>query len=197
VEREELDLMKCPYCGHNEDRVLDTREQKDGEAIRRRRECLQCKSRFSTVEALSLVFPYVVKKDGRREPYSREKVLKGLQAACQKRPVSLAQLEAAVDRITTWMINRGEKEILSRLIGQKVMRELRLLDDVAYVRFASVYRTFQDVQEFVETLEDQETFEVIDSAAQLPLTPEKSSTTSGEQNAPPSSRTRPTDPFPN
>jgi transcriptional regulator NrdR/transcription antitermination factor NusB len=133
--------MKCPYCGHNEDRVLDTREQKDGEAIRRRRECLKCKSRFSTVEALSLVFPYIVKKDGRREPYSREKVLKGFQAACQKRPISLSQLEASVDRITTWVINRGEKEIPSRLIGQKVMMELRLLDDVAYVRFARIRKT--------------------------------------------------------
>lgn len=195
--------MRCPYCGHNEDRVLDTREQKDGEAIRRRRECLKCKSRFSTVEALSLVFPYIAKKDGRREPYSREKVLKGLQAACQKRPISLTQMETAVDRITTWVINRGEKEIPSRLIGQKVMMELRLLDDVAYVRFASVYRTFQDVQEFVDTLEDQETFEVIDHTAQLTLTPEKnppskpSEPRAGEQNAPPIPRTRSTDPFPN
>jgi transcriptional repressor NrdR len=206
--------MKCPYCGHNEDRVLDTREQKDGEAIRRRRECLKCKSRFSTVEALSLVFPYIVKKDGRREPYSREKVLKGLQAACQKRPISLSQLESSVDRITTWIINRGEKEIPSRLIGQKVMMELRLLDDVAYVRFASVYRTFQDVQEFVETLEDQENFEVIDHSAQLSLTPDKiqaagatakpASFTSqqpeapaGDQNAPSIARTRPADPLPN
>lgn len=195
--------MRCPYCGHNEDRVLDTREQKDGEAIRRRRECLKCKSRFSTVEALSLVFPYIAKKDGRREPYSREKVLKGLQAACQKRPISLTQLETAVDRITTWVINRGEKEIPARLIGQKVMMELRLLDDVAYVRFASVYRTFQDVQEFVETLEDQETFEIIDHASQLTLTPDKASPTTptetraGEQNAPPIPRTRSTDPLPN
>lgn len=195
--------MKCPYCGHNEDRVLDTREQKDGDAIRRRRECLKCKSRFSTVEALSLVFPYIAKKDGRREPYSREKVLKGLQAACQKRPISLTQMETAVDRITTWVINRGEKEIPSRLIGQKVMMELRLLDDVAYVRFASVYRTFQDVQEFVDTLEDQEAFEVIDHTAQLTLTPEKNppstppETRAGEQNAPPIPRTRTTDPFPN
>ena len=161
--------MKCPYCGHNEDRVLDTREQKEGEVIRRRRECIQCKSRFSTVESLSLSFPLVIKKDGRREPFSKDKILNGLQAACQKRPISLGQLDAVVDRIATWVVNRGDKEVPSRLIGQKLMRELRLLDDVAYVRFASVYRTFQDVQEFVETLEGQESVDVFDPAAQLNL----------------------------
>lgn len=184
--------MKCPYCGHNEDRVLDTREQKEGELIRRRRECLQCKSRFSTVETLNLNFPLIVKKDGRREPFSKEKVYKGLQAACQKRPISHGQLEAIVDRIATWVLNRGEKEIPSRLIGQKVMMELRLLDDVAYVRFASVYRTFKDVQEFVETLEDQENIEVYDPKNQLPLTPERQ-----PSDASPVPRTRPTDPVPN
>jgi len=161
--------MKCPFCGHNEDRVLDTREQKDGGAIRRRRECLQCKSRFSTVEALSLVFPYIIKKDGRREPYDREKVLKGVQAACQKRPIGLAQIESLVDRVSVWLVNRGEKEIPARLIGQRVMQELRSLDDVGYVRFASVYRTFKDVQEFVDTLEDHEEADVVVSPSQLPL----------------------------
>lgn len=164
--------MKCPYCGHSEDRVLDTREQKEGEVIRRRRECLNCKSRFSTVELLSLSYPYVVKKDGRREPFSKEKILKGVQAACQKRPVSLAQLEGIVERISNWALARGEKEISASVIGQKVMRELRTLDDVAYVRFASVYRTFQDVQEFVETLEDEQDSDVYESGAQLTLTPE-------------------------
>lgn len=153
--------------------------------IRRRRECLQCKSRFSTVETLHLNFPAIIKKDGRREPFSKEKIFKGLQAACQKRPVSLNQLEAILDRISTWVINRGEKEISSRLIGQKVMMELKLLDDVAYVRFASVYRTFKDVQEFVETLEDQESIEIYDPQIQLPLTPERSA-----NDAPPVSRTR-------
>ena len=184
--------MKCPYCGHNEDRVLDTREQKEGEMIRRRRECLKCKSRFSTVETLNLNFPAIIKKDGRREPFSREKIFKGLQAACQKRPVSSSQLEAVVDRISTWLLGRGEKEIPSRLIGQKVMMELRLLDDVAYVRFASVYRTFKDVQEFVETLEDQESFEVYDPTTQLPLTPERPTA-----DAPSVPRARSTDPVPN
>lgn len=184
--------MKCPYCGHNEDRVLDTREQKEGEVIRRRRECLKCKSRFSTVENLSMNFPYIVKKDGRREPFSREKVLRGLQAACQKRPISLAQVEGIVDRIMAFVVNRGEKEIPSRLIGQKVMMELRLLDDVAYVRFASVYRNFRDVQEFVETLEDQESFEIVDPQAQLTLAPAP-----GDPNAPSVPRTRTPDPIPN
>ncbi|MCK6597305.1 MAG: transcriptional regulator NrdR [Bdellovibrionaceae bacterium] len=162
--------MKCPYCGHNDDRVLDTRVQKDG-SIRRRRECLECKARFSTVETLMLNFPLIIKKDGRRENYSKEKILKGLQAACQKRPVSLSQLESVVERISAWIINRGENEISSRIIGKKVMAELKQLDDVAYVRFSSVYRTFKDVQEFVETLEDAELVDFVDNSQdQLPLT---------------------------
>lgn len=164
--------MKCPYCGHTEDRVLDTREHKEGEAIRRRRECLGCKARFSTVEVLSLSFPFVVKKDGRREPYSKEKILRGLQAACQKRPVSLNHLESIVDRISNWALARGEKEVPASLIGQKIMRELRILDDVAYVRFASVYRNFQDVQEFVEKLEDENNFdqyETLSPSQPLPI----------------------------
>ena len=188
--------VKCPYCGHNEDRVLDTREQKDGELIRRRRECLECKSRFSTMEALNLSYPLIIKKDGRREPFNKEKILKGLQAACQKRPISLAQLESALDRISTWVINRAEKEVPARLIGQKVMQELRLLDDVAYIRFASVYRTFKDVQEFVETLEDQETFEVVDHSAQLTLKPERLAP-DGTDSPTSVTRTRTPDSFPN
>ena len=183
--------MKCPYCGYSDDRVLDTREQKDGESIRRRRECLECKARFSTVETISLSLPFVIKKDGRREPFAREKILKGLQAACQKRPVSLNQLECIVERITNWIMGRAEREMPSRMIGQKLMMELRLLDDVAYVRFASVYRTFKDVQEFVETLEDQAAFEVYDPQAQLPLTPEKAN---NETTIP---RTRTNDPISN
>ncbi|MCB0369137.1 MAG: transcriptional repressor NrdR [Bdellovibrionales bacterium] len=162
--------MKCPYCGHNDDRVLDTRVQKDG-SIRRRRECLECKARFSTVETIMLNFPLIIKKDGRREAFSKEKILNGLQASCQKRPVSLGQLEAVVERISAWVINRGENEISSRIIGKKVMAELKQIDDVAYVRFSSVYRTFKDVQEFVETLEDAELMDYTDSTqGQLPLT---------------------------
>jgi transcriptional repressor NrdR len=162
--------MKCPYCSHSDDRVLDTRVQKDG-SIRRRRECLECKARFSTLETLMMSFPFIIKKDGRREPFSKEKILKGLQAACQKRPVSLAQLEAVVERIAAWIVNRGENEIPARLLGLRVMTELKQLDDVAYIRFASVYRTFKDVQEFVETLEDLELADVSDpNSPQLPLT---------------------------
>ncbi len=154
--------MKCPYCGHSDDRVLDTRVQKEG-SIRRRRECLECKARFSTLETLLLHFPMIIKKDGRREPFSKEKIFRGLQAACQKRPVSLTLIESIVERIASWVINRGENEISSRLIGKKVMAELKQLDDVAYIRFASVYRTFKDVQEFVETLEDTELLDFVDT----------------------------------
>lgn len=163
--------MKCPFCGHSEDRVLDTRIQKDG-AIRRRRECLECRGRFTTAETIVLNLPFIIKKDGRREPYSKEKIFKGLQASTQKRPVSLAQVEAVVERITAWVVNRGDSEISSRLIGKKVMAELKQLDDVAYVRFASVYRTFKDVQEFVNSLEDAELLDLVDpNSPQLPLTP--------------------------
>lgn len=162
--------MKCPFCGHADDRVLDTRVQKDG-SIRRRRECLECKVRFSTVETIMIALPFIIKKDGRREPYSKEKILKGLQAACQKRAVSLAQIDAVVERISAWVMNRGEAEISSRVIGKKVMAELKQLDDVAYIRFASVYRTFKDVQEFVETLEDTELLDFVDANnPQLSLT---------------------------
>jgi len=162
--------MKCPYCSHHDDRVLDTRIQKDG-SIRRRRECLDCKARFTTVETLLLNYPMIIKKDGRREPFSKEKVFRGLQAACQKRPVSHLQLEAIVERISGWLINRSESEIQAQIIGKKVMAELKSLDDVAYIRFASVYRSFKDVQEFLETLEDDELRDFTDPAdPQLSLT---------------------------
>lgn len=150
--------MKCPYCGHLEDRVLDTRVGREGDSIRRRRECLKCTGRYTTVETLLQVYPLIIKKDGRREDFSREKVLKGIQAACQKRPVSLSQMEQIVERVAKWVLSRPEREVTSEAIGQKVIKELRLLDDVAYVRFASVYQTFKDVNEFVSRLEggDQE-----------------------------------------
>jgi transcriptional repressor NrdR len=148
--------MRCPYCGHQEDRVLDTRIQHEGEAIRRRRECLECNGRFSTVETLLQVYPLMIKKDGRREPFSKEKILRGIQAACQKRAVSLAQMEQIVDRVARWLLSQTEREISARLVGEKVVKELRLLDKVAYVRFASVYRDFKDVQEFVTTIEETE-----------------------------------------
>ncbi len=162
--------MKCPFCGHAEDKVLDTRVQKDS-GIRRRRECLSCKSRYSTLETVMLSYPFIIKKDGRREPYNKEKLLRGLQAACQKRPVSLAQLENVVERISSWVITRGEGEVASKVIGRRMMAELKQLDDVAYIRFASVYRTFKDVQEFVEKLEGDELMDVVEAASpQLSLT---------------------------
>lgn len=162
--------MKCPFCGHSEDKVLDTRVQKDG-GIRRRRECLSCKSRYSTLETVMLSYPFIIKKDGRREPFNKEKLLRGMQAACQKRPVSLAQLESTVERIASWLITRGEGEVAAKVIGRRVMAELKQLDDVAYVRFASVYRNFKDVQEFVEKLEGDELVDMIDNAGpQLSLT---------------------------
>ncbi len=163
--------MKCPFCHNQNDRVLDTRVQKDG-SIRRRRECLSCKSRFTTVETLVLNYPMIIKKDGRREPFLREKVLKGLQAACQKRPISHDQLEQVVDRIAGWVLNRGENELPARVVGKKLMAELKLLDDVAYIRFASVYRHFKDVQEFVDSLEDRELLDIVDTEnPQLSLKP--------------------------
>lgn len=146
--------MRCPACGHLEDRVLDTRVGREGDSIRRRRECLECHSRFTTTETMSQVYPYIIKKDGRHEPFSREKVLKGIQAACQKRPVSLAQMEQIVDRVAKWVLSRPEREVTSEAVGQKVVKELRLIDDVAYVRFASVYQTFKDINEFVTRLGD-------------------------------------------
>lgn len=162
--------MRCPFCGHSDDKVLDTRIQKDG-GIRRRRECLSCKSRYSTLETVMLSYPFIIKKDGRREPFNKEKLLRGMQASCQKRPISLLQLEAAVDRIAAWLMTRGEGEVVSRVIGRRVMAELKLLDDVAYVRFASVYRTFKDIQEFVEKLEGDELIDIIESSGpQLSLT---------------------------
>lgn len=147
--------MKCPACGHPDNRVLETRMQKDGGSIRRRRECLECSERFTTVESYVLNLPYVVKKDGRREPFDRAKIMKGIQLACLKRPISLSHLELVVDRISAWALSKNEKEIQSRDLGSKVMTELKVLDDVAYIRFASVYRSFRDVHEFVQSLDEE------------------------------------------
>lgn len=144
--------MKCPFCAHNDDKVLDTRIQKEGDVIRRRRECLKCGARFNTVETVVRAFPLVIKKDGRLEEFNRGKIFGGVQAACQKRPVSLAQMEQIVENICHWALDQGDKEIPTTEVGLRVMTALRSLDDVAYVRFASVYRTFADVQEFVSSL---------------------------------------------
>lgn len=144
--------MRCPSCENDNNRVLDTRIQKDG-GIKRRRECLECKQRFTTLEIILKNLPHVIKKDGRREPYDKEKLRRGLQLACMKRDVSLPKIEAMVERIGQKVVENQENELPASLIGHWVMDELRKTDDVAYVRFASVYKTFKDVQEFVKTLE--------------------------------------------
>ncbi len=142
--------MRCPYCGHIEEKVVDSREGKDGEVIRRRRECLKCHHRFTTYERIEEIHFMVVKKDGRREPFDRQKLLNGLLRAIQKRPVSVAQLEAIVDDIEGRLSEKPDREIASSEIGELVMARLHDLDEVAYVRFASVYRQFKDVHPFVD-----------------------------------------------
>jgi transcriptional repressor NrdR len=141
--------MKCPQCGFEEDKVVDSRTTKEGEAIRRRRECLKCSSRFTTYEYIERAPLMVVKKDGRREHYSREKLLGGLVKACEKRPVSREQLEKVVDDIEAVMFARFRNEVKSTEIGNLVIERLQSLDEVAYVRFASVYRQFKDINQFM------------------------------------------------
>lgn len=146
--------MKCPFCGEDDDRVIDSRVSKEGYEIRRRRLCNRCGRRFTTYERVAEELPYVVKRDGRREPFSREKVLVGLRKACEKRPISIDVLEKIVDRIEAWAQERGGGEIKSIEIGEKVMEELQELDEVAYVRFASVYRQFKDINQFMQELKE-------------------------------------------
>jgi transcriptional repressor NrdR len=141
--------MKCPFCDEQEDKVIDSRISKDGDSIRRRRECTACKKRFTTHEKIEDTLPSIIKKDGRREPFDRDKILKGLKVACRKRPISIELIETAVDKIERELQERGVKEIKSTEIGERVMRELHELDEVAYVRFASVYRSFKDIGEFM------------------------------------------------
>ena len=143
--------MRCPYCGHLEDRVVDSREAQDGQATRRRRECAGCGRRFTTYERIEEVLPQVVKKDGRREPFDRAKILSGLKKACSKRPVPVEVMESAADKIER-ALEAGDKEIPSSRIGDAVMEALRDIDEVAYVRFASVYRSFRDVNELMSEL---------------------------------------------
>ncbi len=145
--------MRCPYCGHPEDRVVDSRDAQEGLATRRRRECLGCGRRFTTYERVEDVLPQVVKKDGRREPFDRRKIAEGLLRACQKRPVSREQIDALVSAVERRAQELGEREVTSHVLGEEVMRRLRELDPVAYVRFASVYRAFADVGEFMSELE--------------------------------------------
>ena len=145
--------MKCPYCQYLEDKVLDSRMIREGEAIKRRRECLQCGRRFTTYEHIEERRLLVVKKDGTLEPFERSKVLRGLQLACRKRPVSAETLEQIADRIEAELYDRGENEVQAAVIGERVVEALRGVDPVAYVRFASVYRDFQDLTQFQELLE--------------------------------------------
>ncbi len=146
--------MKCPFCHETENRVIDSRLSKDSNMIRRRRECSKCSRRFTTYERVEEMMPLVVKKDGRRETYERIKIINGLKRACEKRPVSINTIEAIADRIERNLQERGEKEILSSVIGEATMRELHDTDEVAYVRFASVYRSFKDINEFMVELEE-------------------------------------------
>jgi transcriptional repressor NrdR len=144
--------VKCPFCDKLEDKVIDSRTAREGEVIRRRRECLGCKRRFTTYERIEENLPMVVKKDNRREPFDRAKILSGLKKACEKRPVSIGALGAAVDRIEKRIQDLGETEVPSRTVGEEVMRALQELDSVAYVRFASVYREFKDIDQFMDTI---------------------------------------------
>ncbi len=145
--------MKCPYCGDQESKVVDSRHSEDGLSIRRRRECLACQRRFTTYETVESLPIIVVKKDGSRQAFNRSKILNGMVRACEKRPVSLAQLEQATTEIEQTIQNSLEREIKSETIGELVMEKLRGLDEVSYVRFASVYRQFKDVHSFMDELQ--------------------------------------------
>jgi transcriptional repressor NrdR len=146
--------MKCPFCGHLQDKVVDSRESKEGDAIRRRRQCLECKRRFTSYERIDEIPYMVVKKDGRRERFERQKVLTGVLKACEKRPVSMIQLEAIADKAEVMVQDSSEREISTTVLGEMIMSELKNLDKVAYVRFASVYLDFKDVQEFMSELKE-------------------------------------------
>jgi transcriptional repressor NrdR len=144
--------MKCPFCGHMEDKVVDSRESKEGEVIRRRRECLGCAKRFTSYERIDQIPHMVVKKDGRRERFDREKVLAGLLKACEKRPVPIKSLEIIADRVESMVQESPDREVPTTEVGEFLMNSLRDLDKVAFVRFASVYRDFKDVDQFMATL---------------------------------------------
>jgi transcriptional repressor NrdR len=146
--------MKCPFCGHTENKVIDSRISKDGKAVRRRRECLGCTKRFTTYEYVEDVLPMVVKKDGRREQFDRQKILNGVKKACEKRPISMESIDKLVENVEQSCQEIQLEEISSTLIGEKIMSELKAFDGVAYVRFASVYRQFRDVGEFMSELKD-------------------------------------------
>lgn len=144
--------MTCPFCGHRQDRVIDSRESREGDVIRRRRECLKCERRFTTYERSDEIPYMVVKRDGRREKFDRQKVLEGLLKACEKRPVPMSRLAEIVDEVETRLADSADREIPTSQIGEMLMERLRPLDKIAYVRFASVYRDFQDVEAFLNEL---------------------------------------------
>ncbi|WP_111498204.1 MULTISPECIES: transcriptional regulator NrdR [Marinobacter] len=145
--------MHCPFCGEADTKVIDSRLVADGDQVRRRRECLSCKERFTTFESAELVLPRVVKQDGTRQPFDEDKLRSGIMKALEKRPVSIEEIEASLNRIKFRLRSRGEREVKSMELGEEVMTELRQLDQVAFVRFASVYRSFQDINEFKEEIE--------------------------------------------
>jgi transcriptional repressor NrdR len=144
--------MKCPFCGHIEDKVVDSRESREGDVIRRRRECLKCDRRFTSYERIDEIPYMVVKKDGTREPFAREKVLAGVMKACEKRPIQMVKIEALVNQVEKYVQESRERERSTEKIGEVIMRRLKELDKVAYVRFASVYLDFKDVTEFMSEL---------------------------------------------
>ena len=146
--------MKCPFCGHNEEKVIDSREAPDGTSVRRRRECSSCKRRYTTYERLEEHPLLVVKRDGRREPFDRKKILSGVVKACEKRPVPAEKMETLVDEVEREITQEFEREAPSVEIGERLMRRLHDLDEVAYVRFASVYRSFKDINQFMKELKD-------------------------------------------
>lgn len=146
--------MKCPVCGEIEDKVIDSRLAKDNTAIRRRRQCLNCLKRFTTYERIEDITPFVIKKDGRREAFDRRKIVEGILRACEKRPISIEQVDAVADTIEQDLMERSEKEIHVSYIGERVMQALKKLDEVAYVRFASVYRSFRDIDEFINEIKE-------------------------------------------
>jgi len=146
--------LRCPFCQHMDDRVIDSRLSKEGDMIRRRRECSHCQRRFTTYERVEETLPLVIKKDGRRELFDRGKILSGLHKACEKRPISVDVLEKLVERIEQRLQEAGEREVHSREIGEQIMQQLQNLDEVAYVRFASVYRSFKGVNEFMNEVKE-------------------------------------------
>ncbi len=146
--------MKCPYCGNESDKVLDTRPLKEGKEVRRRRECTKCGKRFTTYEYIQALELYVIKNDKRREPFDRRKLAKGIMLACRKRPIPVEKIEQLVDEVEEGIMAKQKNEVKSSYIGKKIMDYLKDLDEIAYVRFASVYKKFKDVSEFMETLEE-------------------------------------------